>query len=180
MSHTVYLALGTNISDRAANFAEALQILRSFLVIVDLSPVYETPPWGFEDQPPFLNMVVRVETDLSPDELMTRLKRIEHQMGRTPTVRFGPRLIDLDLLFYDDLVVEQDRLEIPHPRLRGRAFVLVPLSDIAPDLVHPVFKIPVVDLLAEVNTDGITEYPFELDRYKTSADDETSGKMGEF
>ena len=101
-------------------------------------------------------------------------------MGRTETFRYGPRLIDLDLLFYDDLVVEQERLEIPHPRMRGRAFVLVPLSDIAPDLVHPVFKMPVVDLLAEVDTDGITEYPFELDLYESSEDDETSGKMGEF
>ena len=89
MAHSIYLALGTNIGDRAANFKSALKELETFLEIRQLSPVYETPPWGFEDQPPFLNMVVEAATDLEPLELIRRLKQIEREMGRTPTVRFG-------------------------------------------------------------------------------------------
>lgn len=158
MSHTVYIALGTNIGQRAQNMRQALDELESILEVGERSPIYETPPWGLEDQPDFLNQVIRGETELEPVELIKALKEIEAEMGRVPTVRYGPRLIDLDLLFYDDLVFEADKLSIPHPRMRKRAFVLVPLADLAPDLVHPVYRKTVNEMLSEVDAGGIKVY----------------------
>jgi 2-amino-4-hydroxy-6-hydroxymethyldihydropteridine diphosphokinase len=100
--------------------------------------VYETPPWGVTDQPPFLNAVCYGRTALPPDQLLTLLKDLERDLGRTATKRWGPRVIDLDLLFFDDLILTTPTLTIPHPLLHERAFVLVPLHEIAPDLNHPV------------------------------------------
>jgi 2-amino-4-hydroxy-6-hydroxymethyldihydropteridine diphosphokinase len=117
--------------------------------------VYETPPWGYTDQPAFLNMVSEAETALEPLALLDRLKALEEKIGRQSSVRFGPRLIDLDILFYADQVVQSDRLEIPHPRLAERAFVLVPLADLAPNLIHPVSRQTISTLLARVDQGGI-------------------------
>ena len=125
----VYLALGTNLGERMLNLAQALALLPPEVTILRSSPVYETPPWGVTDQPAFLNMVCEAETALEPLALLDRLKALEEKMGRQSSVRFGPRLIDLDILFYDDLVYHDERLEIPHPRLAERAFVLVPLAE---------------------------------------------------
>ncbi len=158
MTETVFLALGTNLGDRVENLRAALQAL---LPIVDLraaSPVYETPPWGFADQPAFLNMVVRAETDLEPTALLRELKRIEAELGRQPSFRYGPRLIDLDILFYDQQAFELVALTVPHPRLHERAFVLVPLADLAPDLRHPLLGKTVAELLAGVERGDI--HPF--------------------
>lgn len=163
MSHTVYIALGTNIGDRAENMQQALKELESIMQVEERSPIYETPPWGLVDQPDFLNQVVRGETELSPVELIKALKEIESEMGRVPTIRYGPRLIDLDLLFYDDLVFETEKLSIPHPRMRGRAFVLVPLADLAPEIIHPVYGETVIEMLAEVDPAGIHVYSDEED-----------------
>ncbi len=159
MSHTVFIALGTNLGDRPANLKTALQNLRLAVQNLECSPVYETPPWGYLDQPKFLNQVVKGGTRLSPADLLSFLKNLEVQMGRQQTKRNGPRLIDLDILFYDRLVMETGNLTIPHPQLSSRAFVLKPLADIAPRLRHPVLGLTVNKLLKEVDASGIERVP---------------------
>jgi len=155
VSHITYLALGTNLGDRLANLRAAIEALPPSIVLRQSSSVYETPPWGVEDQPPFLNMAVNCATNLEPEPLLKYLKQLEVQLGRLHSFRWGPRLIDLDILFYDDLILNTGQLIIPHPRLHERAFVLVPLAEIAPDLIHPVLKKSVKELAGDVNTKGI-------------------------
>lgn len=159
---TIYLALGTNLSDRPANLRAALESFsRSTphnpppIVLRQSSHIYETPPWGYTDQPAFLNMAVKCETDLEPKSLLKRLKQLEVQIGREQSFRWGPRLIDIDILFYDDLILESKALTIPHPRLPERAFALAPLADIAPDYVHPVLNKTIKELLLNVDRTGI-------------------------
>ncbi len=155
MSHIVYLALGTNLGDRPANLRAALKALLSEVKVITESKVYETPPWGYENQPAFLNMAVKCETNLEPESLLKRLKQHEVQLGREQSFRWGPRLIDIDILFYDNIILKSESLTIPHPRLHERAFVLVPLAEISPDFIHPVLKKTINELLAGVNTDDI-------------------------
>jgi 2-amino-4-hydroxy-6-hydroxymethyldihydropteridine diphosphokinase len=119
------------------------------------SPIYVTPPWGYLDQPDFLNQVIEVETVLHPIPLLHLLKDIEAKLGREATFRNGPRLIDLDILFYEQEVVEGEVLQIPHPRLQDRAFVLVPLNDLAPDFMHPVLHKSVREMLGAVDSTGV-------------------------
>jgi 2-amino-4-hydroxy-6-hydroxymethyldihydropteridine diphosphokinase len=158
MNHLVFIALGTNMGDRKTNLQAALTAMCTAVTILDQSPVYETPPWGYEQQPEFLNQVVKVHTGLDPMDLLTFLKSIESQMGRQKTIRYGPRLIDLDILLYDDLILNDPRLVIPHPRLAERAFVLVPLADLAPDLRHPVLEQTIEALKEQVDVSGIRPY----------------------
>lgn len=136
----IYLSLGSNLGDRAENLRQALAALPPAVNVNAVSPVYETEPAYVIDQPRFYNMACRAATALAPLEVLRHLKQVEAQLGRAPGPRFGPRLIDVDLLFYDDLVLDTPELSVPHPRLAERAFVLVPLADIAPDFVHPVLK----------------------------------------
>lgn len=137
----VYLGIGSNVGDREARCREALEYLgREGIRVTRVSPMYETKPWGVEDQRCFINMAVEAETTLSPDALLSAVKKIETMMGRRQTVRYGPRVIDLDILFFDDRVVEKEDLQIPHPLLHERCFVLTPLLDVAPDMLHPVLK----------------------------------------
>ena len=158
MNHTVYIALGTNLGNRLANLRAAIQAMPPEIQVLAESHVYETPPWGYEEQPAFLNMVIKAETKLEPEPLLKRLKQLEVELGREQNFRWGPRLIDLDILFYDDLVLDSPPLVIPHPRLHERAFVLVPLADIAPNYIHPVLDRPVRELLAQVNAEGIDRF----------------------
>jgi 2-amino-4-hydroxy-6-hydroxymethyldihydropteridine diphosphokinase len=158
MNHTVYIALGTNLGDRSANLSAAIESLPPEVAVLAESQVYETPPWGYEDQPAFLNMVVKAETNLKPEPLLKYLKQLESELGREQNFRWGPRLIDLDILFYDDLVIDTPPLVIPHPRLHERAFVLVPLMEVAPDLIHPLFHRKIRDFLAELETKGISRF----------------------
>lgn len=155
MNDQVFIALGTNIGDREANLCEARKALAPKVIIIKESPIYITPPWGYEDQPEFLNQVLEVRTKMRPGRLLAYLKRIEKKMGRMKTFRNGPRLIDLDILFYGQRVIERSKLCIPHPRLHERSFVLVPLKDIAPEFNHPVLNMTVETMLAKINTEGV-------------------------
>jgi 2-amino-4-hydroxy-6-hydroxymethyldihydropteridine diphosphokinase len=158
MNHIIYLALGTNLGDRSANLRAAIKELPSEIKVLVESKVYETPPWGYENQPAFLNMAVKCETSLEPESLLKRLKQLEVQLGREQSFHWGPRLIDIDILFYDDLILNTESLTIPHPRLHERAFVLVPLAEIAPDLIYPVLKKTIKELLTKVNIDDVHPY----------------------
>ncbi len=155
MEHIVYLALGSNMGSRLANLKAAISNLTPQMSVKKKSSIYETPPWGFIDQAAFLNQVVKVETYLKPEALLSHLKRLEMALGRVPSFENGPRLIDIDILFFDDVVMDTPPLVIPHPRLHERAFVLVPLADLAPDLVHPVLHKSVSELLDGVDRSEI-------------------------
>jgi len=159
MIQQIYLALGSNLGDRLGNLKAARAALSPQVRLLAASPVYETPPWGYEDQPAFLNQVLEVETDLDPWELLVYFKQIEKQLGRQPSIRNGPRLIDLDILFYNERIIDMPGIAIPHPRLHERAFVLVPMADLAPDFRHPLMGKKVWQLLAQVDTTGIVRYP---------------------
>lgn len=156
MAHTVYLGLGSNLGDRLENLRAAVDALMPDAPLKADSPVYETEPWGYLNQPAFLNMVIHVETDLLPLVLLARLKALEHALGRIPNFRNGPRLIDVDILFYDDLTLDAPPLSIPHPHLHERAFVLVPLNDLAPELIHPRLGRSVGQLLETVDRRGVS------------------------
>jgi 2-amino-4-hydroxy-6-hydroxymethyldihydropteridine diphosphokinase len=148
-SVTVYLGLGSNLEDRRQNLVLALDFISERIKIEKLSPVYDTAPVGNTNQPRFLNMTARVSTRLPPATLLFMTKGIEAKLGRVPID--SPRPIDIDILFYGDQVVNTPpQLVIPHPRLAERGFVLYPLADIAPDLVHPVTKKTVKQMLEEI------------------------------
>ncbi len=158
MQNIVYLGLGTNLDDRASNLKPALERLAPQVLPLAESPVYQTPPWGHANQPDFLNQVIRASTSLSPHTLLAHVKAIENEMGREKTFRNGPRLIDLDILLYNTQIIQTTALTIPHPRLHERAFVLVPLADLAPGLQHPVLEETISALLAKIDARAI--HPF--------------------
>lgn len=158
MIQTVYLALGSNLGMRQDNLSIAKEKLSTAVNVVEESLIYETPPWGVLDQPAFLNQVIKGETPYNPMKLLEYIKRIEIEMGRVKNVRFGPRIIDIDIIFYENFVINEPGLQIPHPRLRGRAFVLLPLNDIAPDFYHPVLNMSTSELLQETDTTEIKCY----------------------
>lgn len=159
--HHIYLGLGSNVGDRQANLLAALTAFPPQLDILARSPVYQTDPWGYLDQDDFLNQVVKVGTDLSPHELLSFLKEIEQRLGRVKRFKNGPREIDIDILFIDDAVIEKEGLRIPHPHLAERAFVLVPLNDIAPKFVHPVFNKTINQLLSELDPEPLEKIEVE-------------------
>jgi 2-amino-4-hydroxy-6-hydroxymethyldihydropteridine diphosphokinase len=152
MIQNAYVGLGSNLGDRAGYLLLALRgMLDAGLDVIRLSSIYETEPVDYEQQPAFLNMVVelRGSTLPSPEQTLARLLRIEYALGRTRDVRMGPRTIDLDLLIFKDQQIETEFLTVPHPRLAARRFVLVPLNELVPNLVHPVLGEPVSELLAQ-------------------------------
>ena len=147
---TVYLGLGSNMGNRQDNLDRALDLLSQRLRTGKVSSIYDTEPIGNVNQPRFLNLACQVYTRLAPRELLTLAKGIELKLGRALGKSSAPRPIDIDILFYGDLVIETPELVIPHPRLTERAFVLVPLTEIAPDLVHPVSGKTVKELMSAV------------------------------
>jgi 2-amino-4-hydroxy-6-hydroxymethyldihydropteridine diphosphokinase len=151
---TVYIALGSNLGDRMANIEAAIAELAERVTVQTRSPVYETDPKYVTDQPRFLNMALSGETDLEPSDLLAFLKGIEARLGRQAGVRYGPRPIDLDILFYGDECIERPELKIPHPLMAERAFVLKPLADIAPGMLHPVTARSVAEMLAALQDNG--------------------------
>jgi 2-amino-4-hydroxy-6-hydroxymethyldihydropteridine diphosphokinase len=138
MSHTAYLSLGSNIGDREANLRDVVTRLSALGEIIAVSSLYETAPMEVEDQPWFLNAAVELRTDLAPADLLREILAIEKLMGRVRSQPKGPRLIDIDIVLYDDSVITALGLTIPHPAMQDRLFVLQPLAEIAPDLTHPV------------------------------------------
>lgn len=147
-AHLVYFGLGSNLGERDRNLQTALDALAGVVRLTAVSSVYDTAPLLITDQPRFHNAVCAGYTSLAPLALLHALKGLEETLGRIQGIRFGPRLIDIDLLFYDQLVLETPELTLPHPRLKERAFVLAPLAEIAPDLMHPVFHVAMSILAA--------------------------------
>ena len=151
----VYLGLGSNLGDRERNLAAALLRLEPLVRIEAVSALYETDPVGPQDQPPYLNAACRAVTGLPPRGLLRHLKEVEHEIGRRGGERWGPRPIDIDLLLYGDLVIHEDGLAVPHPELANRAFVLVPLAEVAAGVTHPVLGRVISDLAGAIDRAGV-------------------------
>ena len=179
---TAYLGLGSNLGERRENLERAAELLfrspsealdhgrlksHGHLRLLRSSSVYETAPWGYANQPDFLNCVLEVETGLTPDRLLDITQGVEREMGREWSLRYGPRVIDLDILFYGAIIIEQANLQIPHPRLHQRAFVLAPLAELAPELTHPVLGLTTQELTDKVDGKGGVKFwgpPMHLPR----------------
>ena len=155
-SKSIYLLLGSNLGNRLAVLETAVKLIAERVGNVsEESAVYETAPWGITDQPTFLNQVIRVESELTPENALEFTLSIEQELGRVRGERWGARVIDIDLLFYDDLILDTPSLILPHPRLHERRFTLIPLAEIAADHVHPLLKKTVLDLLNNCPDNGV-------------------------
>ncbi|AEV97326.1 2-amino-4-hydroxy-6-hydroxymethyldihydropteridine pyrophosphokinase [Niastella koreensis GR20-10] len=150
----VFLLIGGNMGDRLQNLHQAIALLAATCgPVTQQSAVYETAAWGKTDQAAFLNQALLLHTLLTPQELITTILSVEEQLGRRRMEKNGPRVIDIDIIFYNDLVMHEPHLTIPHPQLQNRRFVLIPLIEIAPDLVHPVLHKTLIELLSECRDD---------------------------
>ncbi len=158
LRESIYLSLGSNMGDREANLESVFEELPPEIEVMVRSSIYETEPWGFKDQPYFLNMILQGKTELTPRELLAYLKKIEKKIGRKPSFIYGPRLVDIDILFYGKKVVDEVQLTIPHKKILERAFVLVPLMEIAPDLEYPDSDQTISDLASSIDTSGVSLY----------------------
>ena len=162
-SHIAYLSVGSNLGRKLENCRTGVASLTQHpdIRLIDQSPIYRTEPVDYQDQDWFVNYALKIETELDPLSLLKLLKSIERETGRVPhAIRFGPRVLDLDIILYDDIVLNDSRLTIPHPRMHKRRFVLKPICDIDPDINHPVLQQTMISLLENLNEagQGITEY----------------------
>ncbi len=145
-----YIGIGSNLGNRKQNCEKAISLLtENRITVLKRSTMLETEPWGIKDQPKFINMAIKIDTVLKPEDLLNLLKEIESAVGRTKTFRWGPRIIDLDILLYDNLIINTNNVQIPHPGIKDRDFVLRPLAEIAPGKIHPVSKKSIKELLNE-------------------------------
>lgn len=142
----VYFGIGTNLGDRTENLKNAIEALSRIGKILATSKIYETTAWGITEQDDFLNQVIIIDTNLKPQEILDAIQKIEKSLGRTPTIQWGPRLIDIDILFIADKVITEKNLTIPHPHIANRNFVLIPMMELEPDFIHPVSKLPIIEL----------------------------------
>lgn len=150
MTDNIYLLLGSNLGHRQELLAEALKHIELHLgEVIKTSKQYETAPWGISDQPKFLNQVVEIRSALSPEDMLTKINEIEINMGRVRHEKWGERIIDIDILYFNDLIYNSEKLIIPHPEIQNRRFTLVPLAELAPDLIHPVLLLSNSRLLTQ-------------------------------
>ena len=152
----VFLGLGSNIGDKQDNLKRTIALLSEFVDVIKKSSVYETEPIGYKEQDDFVNMVVEVTTRLTPEELLFFVKEIEKKMGRKKTFVDAPRIIDIDILLYGDEIINETHLQIPHLRMHERRFVLLPFAEIAPNIVHPVKKRKIHELLLQIPLENQT------------------------
>lgn len=146
--NTAFLLTGGNKGNRLQQLNTAKKYIEELCgIVVSVSSVYETAAWGLTDQPSFYNQALQLQTNMGAQELMTTLLHIEEKMGRVRTVKMGPRIIDIDILFFNDNIIETENLTVPHPWLHKRRFALMPLAEIAPHLIHPIFKKNIEDIL---------------------------------
>jgi 2-amino-4-hydroxy-6-hydroxymethyldihydropteridine diphosphokinase len=156
---TAYLSLGSNLDDREANLRRAIELLASPEIrIKRTSSLYETEPQDLPHQPWFLNLVVEIETSLFPLQLLARIQRIEKELGRQRIVPKGPRTIDIDILLFGNFAIDSAKLQVPHPRMNDRRFVLEPLAELAPDLRHPISRRTIREILAETSGQIVKRY----------------------
>lgn len=168
----VFIGLGSNLGERIQFLQKGIAALEAIPMthIVAASSVYETEPVGLKEQPPFLNAVVEIQISLGPVELVKTLKAIEEQIGRTESVRWGPREVDLDLLCYGEKVLHEGRFIIPHPEIAKRKFVLVPLAEIAADFIDPSGALTIGELLSQcVDTSGVIKTHYKLEYHQTES-----------
>jgi 2-amino-4-hydroxy-6-hydroxymethyldihydropteridine diphosphokinase len=152
--NTAYLLIGGNLGDRINNLDAAKNLINKAIGnIIKTSSVYETASWGIEEQPDFLNQVLLIETKLSAENIIKKIFSIENEMGRIRTQKNASRIIDIDILFFNDEVIDQPDLIIPHPEIQNRRFVLVPLAELSPNMVHPILKRSIAQLLSACNDD---------------------------
>jgi len=161
----VFIGIGSNKGERRKNCLRAMESLKEApqLKFIEVSPFYETAPWGLAGQRPFVNAVIELRSKLGPMALLTFLKGLEKTLGRERSRRWGPRVIDLDILFFGSRLIDGPRLTVPHPRLHERAFVMVPMGDIAPEFIHPFFKISIRGLLSGMSVAAAVKR-LELDK----------------